>query len=184
MPITATMPTAANFAPKATITEGFHSAVVFRVEDLGLVPVGETILAKNRAQAIKEGRDPNNVKTAVHKGRVFFNNDAGQYISQDYSLSLHEKSALARDLKRLGKTFDQSFDLETLVGTQAQLVTEEVISGRGTKYVKIATLAKPKPGQAVKPLPNRSVGDTSSAAASAKPDPTAKTYITDDDLPF
>jgi hypothetical protein len=174
LPITAAVPQSANFAPKATIGEGLHQVVIFRVEDLGMVPVGDNILAKNRAQAQKEGRDPNSVKTAQPKARVFFNNNKGQFISTDYTLSLHEKAALTRDLKRLGIAFTDSFDVETLVGAQAQLMAEEAISGRGTKYVKIATLAKPSPGQAVKSLPNKPVTD---AAVSPKPQTTAASAV-------
>jgi hypothetical protein len=152
MPITATVPQSANFAPKASITEGLHQVVVFKVEDLGLVPLSETIIAKNRAQRAKEGGDPNSVKTAALKARVFFNNARAGSFPMITRLSLHEKSALSRDLKRIGKNFDQTFDLETLVGSQAQLMAEEAVSQRGTKYVKIATLAKPAQGQKVKPL--------------------------------
>jgi hypothetical protein len=187
MPITATVPQSANFAPKASITEGLHQVVVFKVEDLGLVPLSETIIAKNRAQRAKEGGDPNSVKTAALKARVFFNNAQGRFISNDYTLSLHEKSALSRDLKRIGKNFDQTFDLETLVGSQAQLMAEEAVSQRGTKYIKIATLAKPQAGQKVKPLTDvpADAGSTQkSAAPTGAVVSTTGFEITDEDIPF
>lgn len=184
MPTLATVPQSANYAPKATLPEGLHQVVIFRVEDLGMVPLGDRIVAANRAQAQKEGRDPNTVKTAQPKARVFFNNDKGQYITRDYTLSLHKKAALAIDLTRIGKTFGQSFDVESLVGTQAQVMTEEAISDRGNKYVKIATLAKPAAGQSVTPLANRPVGEGATAAPAVKPDALASTYIDDSDIPF
>jgi hypothetical protein len=184
MPITATVPQSANFAPKASITEGLHQVVVFKVEDLGLVPLSETIIAKNRSQRQKEGGDPNSVKTAALKARVFFNNARGQFISTDYTLSLHEKAALARDLKRIGKNFDQTFDLETLVGSQAQLMAEEAVSQRGTKYIKIATLAKPAQGQKVKPLTDVPTDGSTQKAPTGVVTSTTGLEVSDEDIPF
>lgn len=182
MPITATIPQSANYAPKSNMAEGLNPAVVFRVEDLGIVPYSESIIAKNRARRLKEGGDPNSVKTAVHKARVFFNNAKGEYISKDYNLSLHEKAALAIDLKRLGKKVEQSFDVETLLGTQAQLMVSEETSQRGNPYKVITAIAKPAPGQNVKARKNEPIDEKKGAAPQSAPLADG-TFITDDDLP-
>ena len=165
MAITATVPQSANYAPKATMAEGLNPAVVFHVEDLGMVPKSDSIIAKERAQRIKEGSDPNKVKTAVPKARVWFNNADGQTATIDYTLSLGEKANLSRDLKRLGKTFDQSFDVESLLHEQVNLMTVEELSQKGNKYIKIATVTKPAKGQNVKPLPASAAKSGASTSA-------------------
>jgi hypothetical protein len=184
MAITATVPQSANYAPKSNMAEGLNPAVIFHVEDLGLVPKSEFIVAKERAQRVKEGSDPNRVKTSVPKARVFFNNAAGEIIAKDYNLSLHEKADLSKDLKRMGKTFDQTFDVETLTSTQVQLMTEEAVSQKGNKYIKIATIAKPHKGQNVKALPVSAAKQDVTNGTSAKRAPQANLEVTDEDIPF
>lgn len=184
MPILATVSQGNNYAPKSNMAEGLNPAVVFHVQDLGLVPKSEAIIAKERAQRVKEGSDPDRVKTSVPKARVWFNNAAGEIITKDYTLSLHEKAALAKDLKRLGKTFDQSFDVESLLHDQVSLMTTEETSQRGNKYIAISSITKPGKGQNVKPLPASAAKQNDKPASTKLASDIKALEITDDDIPF
>jgi hypothetical protein len=189
MSLVLTAPQNQNFLPSATLKAGLHQVVISNVEDLGLVPLSSDILAKNRAQAIKEGKDPSKCKTEQPKARVFFSNAIGEFIARDYTVSLHDRAGLKKDLDAIGKTMKYGDTLASLVGTQAQLMAINKTSAKGTKYVTIGTLAEANPGQSV-PLPavppaSPKQGQTSpSAPASSYAGVGATHPISDDDIPF
>jgi hypothetical protein len=152
-----------------------HPVVISEVKDLGMVPVSPEIIAKNRAQAQKEGKDPGKVKTEEHKVRLRYVNASGESIIEQFTVSLHERSRLLPRVKQiLGRDPGSSFDLETLVGTQVQILVQHV-ERNGKKYANIAAVTKAAPGQAVVP------------PATSKPNGgpvTAANPITDADLPW
>jgi hypothetical protein len=155
--------------------EGVQQVVISEVKDLGLLPVPQDIIAKNRAEAVKKGQDPNKVKTEVHKVRLRYVNATGDSIIEQFTVSLHERSKLLpRVTQIIGKSPGEKFDLETLVGTQIQLVVTHTDKG-DKKYANVAAVMKPAPGQAVVP------------PATGKPNGgpvTATNPITDADIPF
>jgi hypothetical protein len=188
MSLVLTAPQNSNFLPSATLKAGLHQVVISNVEDLGLVAVPADILAKNRAQAIKEGKDPSKCKTEQPKARVFFSNAAGDFIARDYTVSLHDRSGLKKDLDAIGKTMKYGDTLVDLIGTQAQLMAINKTSAKGTKYVTIGTLAEAAEGQKVSlpptPPASKAAGaSTSSNKTSFAPAPPSSP-ISDDDIPF
>lgn len=182
-----------NYLPKATLKKGLHKAVISNIEDLGMVPLSAEILAKNRAQATREGKDPDKCKTEQPRARFFFSNAAGEYIAKDYTISLHDRSGLKKDLDAIGKVLKYGDTLASLVGTQVQLMVIEKTSGKGTKYVTIGTLTEPEEGQKV-PVPSKvpNSKDASDAAKAAVQKPAAPSGgpitpsapINDEDIPF
>lgn len=175
MPIIATKPQGGDFTKMA---EGMNPAVIFKVEDLGLQPVSPNILQMNRAQAVKEGKDPNSVATSVHKVRINWNNEAGEQVSKSYKLSLHEKAKLYKDVRAIiaGEPGD-SFDIEGLTGVQNQLLIVHEKSQNGKVYANIAAITKPLASQKVTPLAFK-------ARVAANGNRPASPLITDEDIPF
>lgn len=149
MSLVLTAPQSGNYAPPATIKPGLHQTVISNIEDLGMVALSADILAKNKAQAVKEGRDPNSVKTEQPKARFFFSDAAGEFISKDYTVSLNDRSGLKKDLDAIGKVMKYGDTLLSLIGTQVQAFAINKTSAKGKVYVTIGTLAPPAPGQNV-----------------------------------
>jgi hypothetical protein len=157
------------------MAEGVNQVVISEVKDLGMVPVDPIILAKNKQQAIKEGKDPNTVKTENHKVRLRYVDSKGDSVIESFTVSLHKNSRLLpRVTQIIGADPGSKFDLETLVGKQLQIVVTHV-ERNGKKYANIAAVMKPAAGQAVVP------------PATGKPNGgpvTATNPITDADIPF
>lgn len=149
MSLVLTAPSSSNFAPPATIKAGLHNVVISNVEDLGMVTLSAEILAKNKAQAVKEGRDPNSVKTEQPKARIFFSDAAANFIAKDYTISLHDNAGLKKDLDAIGVVLKYGDTLVSLIGKQAQLFAINKTSQKGKQYVAIGTLAPANPGQNV-----------------------------------
>lgn len=191
MSLVLTAPAGGNYAPKPTIKTGLFQVVISNVEDLGMVALSPEILAKNRAQAIKEGRDPNTVKTEQPKARVFYSTATGEFISKDYTVSLNDRAGLKLDMDAIGKKLQYGDSLASLIGTQAQLMAVPAVSKKGTQYTKIGTLTYPAPGQNV-PLPaikpaTPAQGQQAAAAAVATtvfPPNAHGVAVRDEDIPF
>jgi hypothetical protein len=89
-------------------TEGSHDAVFCDVEDLGII---ETQYGKKHQVRIVW-----QLAAKMDDGRPFT-------IGRRYGLSLHEKSALFKDLKSYAKKAPpQNLDLETLIGKPCQIL--------------------------------------------------------------
>lgn len=121
--------------------DGIVQATITSVKDLGMVQV-----------------DPkfprNDGKTSVHKAEVIFSTAAGQQAKKDYTVSLHEKSALLPlIIAATGSAPGDGFDLETLVGRNVQLVGVRKTSQKGNAYFKITTVAPGAEGQPVAKAP-------------------------------
>jgi hypothetical protein len=159
------------FPPPA---EGVQQFVISEVKDLGMEPVPADILARNKADAVKKGQDPNKVKTEVHKVRIRYVNAAGESVIEKFTASLHERSKLRpRVAQIIGKDPGDKYDIDTLVGRQVQAVISHVVKGDNT-YANIAAIMKPAPGQAVVPP---QTGNFTGPVTATNP-------ITDADIPF
>lgn len=162
-----------NFAPPATMKAGLHQVVISNIEDLGMVPLSAETLAKNRAQAQREGRDPNSVKTEQPKARFFFSNSAGDFITKDYTVSLSDNANLKKDFDPI-RPLKYGDSLLSLLGVQLQLMAVSAVSKKGKGYVKIGTITTPAPGQnvnvAVKPVtPKQSIPTAVTTGVSLTP---------------
>jgi len=134
--------------------DGIVQATVTSVKDLGMVPVDPKFPRQDG-------------KTTVHKAEVIFSTVDGAQAKKDYTVSLHEKSALLPLITALnGAAPADGFDLEQLIGKNCQLVGVRKTSQKGNQYFKISTVAPGAPGQpiATAPLP-KPQGNTAPATA-------------------
>lgn len=168
------------------LSEGVHPAVLADIVDLGMVNTGFGQKHKVRFVWVTEEKDSD--------GRQ-------KYAFKRYTLSLHEKANLRKDVKGiLGKDIDgEEFDIETLIGKYNNLVIQHGEDEKtGKVYANVVTLMKPtkrvaipqdfvrakdkdqskKPAQSVK----AAGGGTSVAAAILAP--INSQPITDEDIPF
>jgi hypothetical protein len=129
MPIIAKKPES-NFTP---CPEGLHQAVCVDVVDLGLNkgPFGEKHKVELRWQTELENED-------VHPPRRF-------QLRKWYTLSLHEKASLRKDLECWrGRKFTEDelkgFDLEKLIGANCQLQVIHNITDDGKTYDNIQAI--------------------------------------------
>jgi hypothetical protein len=121
-----------NFTPAS---EGEHNAVLVDIVDLGIV----------------KGFD----ERPTHKVRLVWEieekNDKGQQlvVSKTYSVSMHERATLRKDLKgwRGGKDFTAeelaAFDLESILGASCR-VTIQHNERAGNVYANVTSVLKPK----------------------------------------
>jgi hypothetical protein len=138
MPITVTKPQS-NFTqldgPPMAI--GIVPATVTKVTDLGMVAVNPL-----------HAKTPGETK---HKVEIVFTDANGGQARKDYTISLHEKSALLPLIVAVtGAQPTDGFDLETLVGRNITLITTKAVGKTsGKPYTKITTVAPAQPGQPV-----------------------------------
>jgi hypothetical protein len=157
----------------AAAPEGLHIAVCVDVVNLGIVA---------------------GAYGAKHKVRLVWQLDAideehGRRfdVARVYTLSLHERAALRKDLESWrGKKFtelelDGGFDLEKLIGVGAQVQVTHDLSDDGTCYANVSTVVPPVKGAPrLTPLAYVRAKDRQKpqgAPAGAGLDP-------DDDIPF
>jgi hypothetical protein len=137
------------------MSEGLHQAVFAEVRDLGEI-VG-----------------PFGPKRQIAARLV---NAQGAEATRFYSPSLHEKSTLAKDLVTLKGSVPTKLDLESLVGTQCQVLTTTKINKKGQPAAKVEKILKPVAGQNV-PVPKRSAAPPNTPTTAVD-----SLQITDDDL--
>lgn len=126
--------------PRSTYTaapEGLHAAVCCDVVNLGLVQ---------------------GAYGAKHKVRIVwqldaFDDERGRRfdVARVYTLSLHERAALRKDLESWrGKKFTEleldGFDLDKLLGVNAQVAVTRTLSDDGTIYANVSTVVPPLKG--------------------------------------
>lgn len=112
------------------MSEGLHNVVISKVEDLGLQ---ETMYgAKEQARIYFTAQDQKDIE-----GKAI---DVPMTVT---TTSLHPKSKLAKLLNSLGVGFENSFNLNDLVGIKCQVVIEHAENKEtGKAYAKIATVLK------------------------------------------
>jgi len=120
--------------------EGLHQAVCVDVVDLGIVdgPFGR----KRKVRIIFE------LDAVADNGRPFS-------ISKTYTLSLHEKSTLHKDLRAWrGRAFSpeelKGFDLEQLIGVPCQVLVTHA-EREGTVFGNVTAIMKAEKGKAYQP---------------------------------
>jgi hypothetical protein len=156
----------------ATAPEGLHHGVCVDVVNLGIVQ---------------------GAYGAKHKVRLVWQLDAREDaqgrrydVARVYTLSLHERAALRKDLeswrgrKFTDRELDGGFDLEKLVGVNAQVQVTHDLSDDGTCYANVSTVVPPIKG-AAKLVPEEYV-----RAKDRQPRPTAPVAIegNEDVVPF
>jgi hypothetical protein len=140
------------------MAEGLHQAVFAEVRDLGEVM---TPFGKKRSIAAR------------------LVNAEGAEATRFYSPSLSEKSTLYKDLVVLNGSAPATFDIESLVGKQCQVLTTIKTNKKGQPAAKVEKILKPTAGQNV-PVPKKSAVPPAPVSAAAT---TSSLEITDDDLP-
>jgi hypothetical protein len=121
----------------AQAPEGLHRAVCCDVVNLGVVQGAYGPKHKVRIVWQLEAVDPTH-------GRRFD-------VARVYALSLHERAALRKDLESWrGKKFTEAeldgFDLEKLLGANAQVQVTHDLSDGGETYANVSTVVAPIKG--------------------------------------
>lgn len=188
MPIVLNINSGKDFEP---VSEGIHSAVLAEVVDKGMqpTPFGE----KHKVMFVWMTDE------ADEDGKT-------KLVFQSFTASLHEKATLRKAIKAIrGKDIDgQDFDVESLKGSQNQLVIQHNEAANGKVYANIQAIMKAKPGQRVtvpsdfefklkdksEGKPPQSARSTSAVKAAGGGYAVAKAVynnpapITDEDIPF
>jgi len=171
------------------VSEGVHAAVLAAVVDKGIVPTAFGDKRKVMFVWLTDEADEDG------KTRLVF---------QSFTASLHEKAGLRKAVKAIrGKDIDgQDFDVESLVGSQNQLVIQHNEAANGKVYANVSAILKAKPGSRVSIPSDFEFKPKSKDDSAPAPRPTsavkaagggkvvaAKAYapaapITDDDIPF
>lgn len=162
---------------------GVHQAVLVDVVDLGVLDVTWQGVTKrqhkvNLAWQINEDRDD---------GKPYL-------VFKRYTLSLHEKAGLRKDLESwLGRKFtrddEMGFDVEAMLGKNCLLNVTHNQSGDKV-YANVASvnpLMKGMPTMSARDYVRkveRTPGDESHLAAPREPEHDQPTPLTDDDIPF
>ena len=126
--------------PRSTYTaapEGLHVAVCVDVVNLGIVQGAYGAKHKVRLVWQLAAQDE-------ERGRRFD-------VARVYTLSLHERAALRKDLESWrGKKFTEAeldgFDLEKLLGVNAQVAVTHDLGDDGTIYANVSTVVPPVKG--------------------------------------
>ena len=131
MPITISINSGKDFEP---VSEGVHAAVLADVVDLGVVQTAFGPKPKVRLVFLSDEADEG--------GRT-------KYVFASYTASLHEKAGLRKAVKAIrgGRDIEgSSFDVETLIGAQVQLVIQHAEGRDGKVYANVSSYLKPKAG--------------------------------------
>lgn len=135
MPIVIDINSGKDFEP---VSEGVHAAVLAAVVDKGIVdtsfgPKHKVMLVWLTDEADEGGKT--------------------KYVFQSFTASLHEKAGLRKAVKAIrGKDLDASetnFDVESLIGSQNQLVIQHTEAPNGRVYANVQAVMKGKPGTRV-----------------------------------
>jgi hypothetical protein len=186
MPITISINSGKDFEP---VSEGVHSAVLADVVDKGMV---QTAFGEKHKVMF-----------------VFLTDEADEdgktkYVFSSYTASLHEKAGLRKAVKAIrGRDIEgDTFDIETLIGSQVQLVIQHNEATNGKVYANIQAILKSKSGVKVaipadftrkkdkpadgnsKPVARPTGGGRASAAAVLAPTNNHGVAVTDEDIPF
>jgi hypothetical protein len=115
------------------LSEGVHAAVLADIVDLGVMDTAFGPKEKVRFVWLTSEADS--------EGRT-------KYAFQTFTKSLHEKATLTKTVKQLTTIpTTGSFDLESLLGTQARLVIQHNEGKEGKVYANVASILKPEAGK-------------------------------------
>lgn len=180
MPIYASAGSGTKFTPAPA---GTHAAVCCDVRDLGVLSVEWQGQTKKQHKILVSWQ----IDEARDDGKPYL-------VSRRYTLSLHEKSGLRKDLESWrGRPFSegelQQFDVETIMGKPCLLNVIHRTSG-GDTYANVAgVMAMPKnmPAPAVRDyvrFVDRTEANTEALADSEHYESAVASAITDSDIPF
>lgn len=175
MPIVATQGSGVNYAPAPA---GAHPAVCVDVVDLGVLKVSYAGKEKSQHKVnivwqIEELRDD---------GKAF-------EVRKRYTLSLHEKAGLRKDLESWrGRQFSpaelEGFDLENLLGIGCLINIVHAPGKDGGTFANVASIMKMPKGMATpKPIGYTRVCDREPDPNQAQPESPEWT-VSDSDVPF
>lgn len=118
------------------VSEGVHAAVLAAVVDKGIQPTAFGDKHKVMFVWLTDEADEN--------GKT-------KFVFQSFTASLHEKAGLRKAVKAIrGKDIDGAdFDIESLVGSQNQLVIQHNEAANGKVYANVQAIMKAKPGSRV-----------------------------------
>ena len=122
----------------AQAPEGLFAAVAVDVQNLGLI--AGAYGAKHKVRLVWQ------LDQAAEDGRRY-------EVARVYTLSLHERATLRKDLESWrGREFTEreldGFDLEKLLGVNAQIQVVQKLGDDGTIYANVATVIPPAKGVA------------------------------------
>jgi len=176
MPIIAKEPKG-NFIPAPP---GQHSAVCVDVVDLGMLEV----------TFVKETTTKHKIRLVWQIEEVMADNKP-YLASKMYTLSLHQKAQLRKDLESWrGKQFSpeelEGFDVENLLGVNCLLnIIQEVSNKNGKTYSNIAIIMRlPKGMNPLKARDYIRVCDRTPENSNGQPQDEAEWTPSDDDIPF
>jgi hypothetical protein len=152
--------------------EGVHAAVCVDVADKGMVETEWG--SKHKCRIIWE------IAAQMDDGRAFT-------IGKTYTVSLHEKSSLYKDLKGWrGRAFTadelRGFDLENVLGKPCQLVVVHEDKD-GSTYANITAVVKADPKNQLKPS-GKYVRAKDRTDAPAQPAAQSSQPVEEDNIPF
>lgn len=159
---------------------GQHSAVCVDIVDLGMLEVtfGKETTNKHKIRIVWQ------IEEVMADNKPYI-------ASKMYTLSLHQKSQLRKDLESWrGKQFSpeelEGFDVENLLGVNCLLnVIQEVSTKNGKTYSNIASIMRlPKGMNPLKARDYIRVCDRTPEQTNGQPQDEAFAGITDDDVPF
>lgn len=172
MPIIATASHSAEFIPAPA---GVHSAVCVDVVDLGVLEVTYSGQTKRQHKI----RIVWQIDEDMESGKPFI-------VQRRYTLSLHEKASLRRDLESWrGRPFTESelegFDVETVIGVPCMLniIHQQGQSGTFANVTSIMRLAK-----GINPVKAHDYIRVCDRAPEQQAPESDFGNITDDDIPF
>jgi hypothetical protein len=118
------------------VSEGVHAAVLAAVVDKGIQPTAFGDKHKVMFVWLTDEADEN--------GKT-------KFVFQSFTASLHEKAGLRKAVKAIrGKDIDGAdFDIESLIGSQNQLVIQHNEAANGKVYANIQAIMKAKAGARV-----------------------------------
>lgn len=119
-------------ADREPVSEGVHAVVLADVADLGILPTAFGDKHKVQFTYLTDEAD--------EQGKT-------KYLFERFTASLHEKASLRKRVKQLtgNAELGASFDLESLIGTQARVVVEHNEGNDGKVYANVASVMKPDP---------------------------------------
>lgn len=149
MPIIATKPKA-DFDPAP---EGLFQAVCIDVIDLGIV----------KSEYNGKTKEQHKIKIRWALDEVDPKTNKNYWVSQRYTLSLHEKAGLRKMLETWrGQKFTddelKGFDVEKLIGANCQVQTQHNLSD-GTTYANVVAVVKAPKGVPKMAIPNGYIRD-------------------------
>jgi hypothetical protein len=143
--------------PTQTNKENSYMAIVININSgKDFEPVSEGVHAAVLAAVVDKGIQPTAFGDKHKVMFVWLTDEADEdgktkFVFQSFTASLHEKAGLRKAVKAIrGKDIDgQDFDIESLVGSQNQLVIQHNEAANGKVYANVSAILKAKPGTRV-----------------------------------